>query len=955
MKKVYVLIIFFLLTFNILPVAFNHFENVPSSVSAAATWYNADWLYRKKITIDGTLVNHTVTNFPFLIYNSSDSDLSSYAQADGDDIIFVSSGGTKLAHELDYYSNGKFSAWVNLSLTKNADYELYMYYGNSGASAQENPTGVWDSNYKCVYHFSEASGTTVQDSTANNNDSYYNGSLPTRTLSNQRMGHRQYLDGNDDWMYLSNDLHMQDEGHIMIVARASNHQSGVSEYLWYDRNAGTDYLSIFAYNDDEWQIRSEKDGGTGFLWETGKKIRDELIYIAANFKDSGEMNATMNNTYYQDLTAEVHSKPTNNIQAIGANVDNEQSEFTGYIDEFRLSSVPRTGEWLNMTYNTIFLDMFKTSAHEGYVPDLSVPSPSDGETDVLLSRQNTSIVLTSPVGSTDYTLNWYWLDGSTWEWYGRNTSCGNGTYRQTNSNFSGLSTTYQWKVNASNATAYVISTFSFTTRGSPANPTNLDGTVYGTSSLNITWSEATDADTTLIRYKANSFPTSETDGTEAYNGSNEYYNHTSYLDNYYYTLFSYNATDNIFSSGAQLVWGDLNVSVFNETGGAAITGWDIFITNPSTGTTYNSTGNNNYLLVDADDFPNGDSTTIRISKTGYRDGIFTMNVDSRTRYNLDVYLTNTNNSYFYDITVVGMQGEFTSPPVEDVQVTFEKFVAGGEYEKVGQYETDANGKFNIYLIPGTFYKVTLSKTGYDTKIEYYIPPEKDDSKEFRILPSTITQDEYDNFFGYITFDATMDNPGYLLDSNITLTYSDSNSSTTNFQIYVYDLFNDTDELIGSVSGTTSSYSGTISNINNTRLYRADLYFNNTANFNIEPPVPKMIYPKYSYEPGKTKIDIDDRIDNIIGEFEYDINDNTYNWSWATILSVILAFILFASFGVYNTGLGIIGGGFGLLLTQAIYAIHFTNNFDTTLAAIGGFVVFIGILYMMAIDKPGGGL
>ena len=34
-----------------------------------------------------------------------------------------------------------------------------MYYGNSGAAAQQNKTAVWDANYKAVWHLDE-SGTT---------------------------------------------------------------------------------------------------------------------------------------------------------------------------------------------------------------------------------------------------------------------------------------------------------------------------------------------------------------------------------------------------------------------------------------------------------------------------------------------------------------------------------------------------------------------------------------------------------------------------------------------------------------------------------------------------------------------------------------------------------------------------------------------------------------------------
>ena len=42
---------------------------------------------------------------------------------------------------------------VALSLSNSADTVVYAYYGNAVATNQQNPTGVWDSNYKGVWHF----------------------------------------------------------------------------------------------------------------------------------------------------------------------------------------------------------------------------------------------------------------------------------------------------------------------------------------------------------------------------------------------------------------------------------------------------------------------------------------------------------------------------------------------------------------------------------------------------------------------------------------------------------------------------------------------------------------------------------------------------------------------------------------------------------------------------------
>ncbi len=50
------------------------------------------------------------------------------------------------------------------------DTVIYMYYGNASATDQSNKNGVWDSNYKAVYHLTQnPAGTAPQllESTSN--------------------------------------------------------------------------------------------------------------------------------------------------------------------------------------------------------------------------------------------------------------------------------------------------------------------------------------------------------------------------------------------------------------------------------------------------------------------------------------------------------------------------------------------------------------------------------------------------------------------------------------------------------------------------------------------------------------------------------------------------------------------------------------------------------------------
>src|SRR6266571_5969908 len=160
--------------------------------------------YRKPITIDRNQVGvsgtstTTLSNYPML-YSVTDQDLRTTANggkvqnANGWDIIFrafdadnpganICGAGVAvctLDHEIESYAptTGKLVAWVRIpvlnTISASSDMKIYIYYGNSDTftSTTENPTGVWDTNFKAVWHLKETSGGTnaFKDSTSNGN------------------------------------------------------------------------------------------------------------------------------------------------------------------------------------------------------------------------------------------------------------------------------------------------------------------------------------------------------------------------------------------------------------------------------------------------------------------------------------------------------------------------------------------------------------------------------------------------------------------------------------------------------------------------------------------------------------------------------------------------------------------------------------------------------------------
>jgi hypothetical protein len=68
-------------------------------------WYDPDWLYRQKITIDHTLVAEDLTDFPVLITHAVvQASLFSHARSDGADIVVTAADETnRLKRELVTY------------------------------------------------------------------------------------------------------------------------------------------------------------------------------------------------------------------------------------------------------------------------------------------------------------------------------------------------------------------------------------------------------------------------------------------------------------------------------------------------------------------------------------------------------------------------------------------------------------------------------------------------------------------------------------------------------------------------------------------------------------------------------------------------------------------------------------------------------------------------------------
>lgn len=346
-------------------------------------WWNPEWKYRRTITVDHTKVGGELTDFPVLI-EITDISLAQKAQPDGDDIVFTNANNVKLSHEIELYDSttGHLIAWVKvpyLSLT--TETVLYIYYGNPNCGNQQDPTGVWDANYKLVMHLNEEAGI-LYDSTGNGNNGTPYGSLV--------QGATGYIGKSVEF-----------NGGYIQLPRIMTTETQFTFSAWIYPRSGSRYVICewLSYQGAFLQVSSD-----------GRYIE---FYI--NNVEVSSTSITLNNWYYivgtyDGTTARLYvnnrpptSKSTSNPiwpsqnTYIGDRSDHVR-KFYGFIDEVRISNIARNAAWILTEYNNqLNPATFYTIGPEEQYAGTSSNSLQAGNINNSYSQQEISLAYLSPI------------------------------------------------------------------------------------------------------------------------------------------------------------------------------------------------------------------------------------------------------------------------------------------------------------------------------------------------------------------------------------------------------------------------------------------------------------------------------------------------------------------------------------------------------------------------------
>jgi hypothetical protein len=322
-------------------------------------WWNNDWEYRKKITIDHDMVTDNLENFPILFHCISNN-FSYHAQADGDDFVFVSTDGLEqFNHEIESYitTTGEIISWVNVtSLSSIEDTSLYIYYGNPSCSNQENIVGTWDSNFVGVWHCNNKIYNVdgnIKDSTIYNNNG-----------TSENMEFEDLVEGK-----ISKALNFGGENEKVLVYDSQSSSLDLTDYLtlecWWKASDLSDvYNTLMGKTASmgawqyEYRIRDTYDLKNRYSFLTfggehndNKSLSIDKWYYATvtyglcgiNLYNNGEISIIHNYTEIKSVYGD-----------FGFGAAGEYGNyFKGIIDEVRVSKSARSEDWVKTNYNTM--------------------------------------------------------------------------------------------------------------------------------------------------------------------------------------------------------------------------------------------------------------------------------------------------------------------------------------------------------------------------------------------------------------------------------------------------------------------------------------------------------------------------------------------------------------------------------------------------------------------------
>ena len=319
-----------------------------ASSAQESSWWQADWKYRKPITLDLAVakLSSDAGRATVLVRLHSANFAFDGVAPDGADLRFIGSDGrTVLNHQIEQFDAalGMATIWVDVpALRTGAAQSIWLYYGNANAPAPASAQLAFDPDYVAVFHFADADGAP-RDTTA-----YANHARNAVALVDDGViGRAASLQGEALAIPASPSLAVAQGGALTFSAWIRPDQLGANQAVYARRDGGNALVAGL-------------DGGVPFVTVNGVRASGSAAVTAgqrthfALSAGSGQVVLYINGSEAARLEAALPALDSDILVggdalpagaaplAADAAPVQPANAFTGMIDEVRLSKVARS-------------------------------------------------------------------------------------------------------------------------------------------------------------------------------------------------------------------------------------------------------------------------------------------------------------------------------------------------------------------------------------------------------------------------------------------------------------------------------------------------------------------------------------------------------------------------------------------------------------------------------------
>ena len=337
------------------------------NVYADTTWLDG-WSYRRELTVDHTLIDADLTDFPVLVKLNSASFDFTKAQNDGEDVRFTSSDGTTLLkYEIERWDHMAEQAglWVKLpSVSSASDTDFYLYYGNSTVSDAQDPANVWDGSFMMVQHLEETSGAH-NDSTSNKNNSTIVNVTTQGSAAGKIGGADEFVRASSNYVTIGDSQSINLTTYTLELWFNADDASVATQSLlgrgedWTNDKAQYVIEIDDAQNPDRVQLWYEEADDADHYFPSTTSISSGTWYYVAASRDqsTGRVIVYLQGNSERDVVDATTPWSGPTPLEIGCRRNDggtpvRQDYFDGIIDEVRISNTPRTAAWIKASYHS---------------------------------------------------------------------------------------------------------------------------------------------------------------------------------------------------------------------------------------------------------------------------------------------------------------------------------------------------------------------------------------------------------------------------------------------------------------------------------------------------------------------------------------------------------------------------------------------------------------------------